>query len=272
MSFAPSLSLGGYAGWALLKRTLPAQTAAFVKGAEIRRDEDYFRTNIGKIKTADALVSDRRLLKVALGAFGLDGDINNKAFIRKVLADGTLTTGALANRLADKQYQKLSAAFGFGDFPIPSTQISTFPDKILSAYETRQFESAVGDQNGDLRLALNTQRDLPTIASKAGSSEDAKWFTIMGNPPLRKVFEKALGLPSALGTLDLDQQLATFKSKAAAQLGSDQVSQFTDTGKVETLIRRFLIRSEADSYSAQSGASANALAIMQQIAANARRR
>lgn len=272
MSFVPSLPLGGYAGWALLKRTLPAQTAAFVKSPEIKRDEDYFRANIAKIKTADALVSDRRLLKVALGAFGLDGDINNKAFIRKVLADGTLTTGALANRLADKQYQKFSAAFGFGDFPTPSTQISTFPDKILEAYETRQFESAIGDQNADMRLALNAQRELPAIAAKAGSSEDTKWFTIMGNAPLRKVFEKALGLPSSLGTLDLDQQLAAFKSKAATQLGSDQVSQFADTGKVETLIRRFLIRSEADSYSAQSGASANALAMMQQIAANARRR
>lgn len=117
----------------------------------------------------------------------------------RFFGDGTLTTGALANRLADKQYQKLSAAFGFGDFPIPITQISTFPDKILSAYETRQFESAVGDQNGDLRLALNTQRDLPTIAGKAGSSEDAKWFTIMGNPPLRKVFEKGAGTAKRIG-------------------------------------------------------------------------
>ncbi len=272
MSFTPSIPLGGYAGWALLKRTLPAQTAAFVKGPEIKRDEDYFRANIGKIKTADALVSDRRLLKVALGAFGLESDLNNKAFIRKVLADGTLTTGALANRLADKQYLKLSAAFGFGDFPVPSTQISTFPDKILAAYEIRQFEAAVGEQNSDMRLALNLQRELPAIAAKAGSSEDAKWFTIMGNTPLRKVFERALGLPSALGTLDLDQQLAAFKSKASAQFGSDKVSQFADPSKVETLIRRFVIRTEAESYANQSGAGANALAMMQQIVANGRNR
>ena len=145
-------------------------------------------------------------------------------------------------------------------------------DRILAAYEIRQFEAAVGEQNSDMRLALNLQRELPAIAAKAGSSEDAKWFTIMGNTPLRKVFERALGLPSALGTLDLDQQLAAFKSKASAQFGSDKVSQFADPSKVETLIRRFVIRTEAESYANQSGAGANALAMMQQIVANGRNR
>ena len=83
---------------------------------------------------------------MALTAYGLEGDINNKAFIRKVLEDGTLKEGALANRLADKQYQKLSAAFGFGDFPVPRSKLSDFADKTLALYRTRQFETAVGNR------------------------------------------------------------------------------------------------------------------------------
>lgn len=272
MSYSPVLPLGGYGGWAFLKRTMGSQTAAFNASSDLKRDEDYFRAKIGNINSAEELVSDRRLLKIALGAYGLDADINSKAFIRKVLEDGTLKVGTLANRLADKQYQKLSAAFGFGDFAIPRNKLSDFPDKIISAYRARQFEVAVGDQSADLRLALNAERELVGIASKTTSSEDAKWFTIMGNAPLRQVFEKALGLPKSLGTLDLDQQLGVFKSKAEAQLGSGSITQFSDPAKVQGLIRRFLVRSEAQALQGQIGAGASAMTLMQQSVVLSRRR
>jgi hypothetical protein len=271
MTYSPAIPLGGYAGWAYLKRTMTAQTKAFNSAPDIKSDEEYFRSKIGNVTTAEQLVSDRRLLKVALGAFGLDADIDNKFFIQKVLQDGTLKTGTLANKLADKQYQKMSSAFGFGDYTIPSTKISTFPDKIIDAYRARQFESAIGDQSEDLRLALNVQRELPAIAGKSTASENTMWFTILGSAPLRKVFEKALGLPSSIGTLDLDQQLSAFKAKASIQLGSSAVSQFTDPTKVEGLVRRFLVRSEAETY-AKSGSGNAALQIMQQVVANSRRR
>ena len=91
MSYSPILPVSGYGGWAFLKRTMATQTAAFNASGELKRDEDYFRARIGKINSAEELVADRRLLKVALGAFGLDADINSKAFVQNVLEDGTLT-------------------------------------------------------------------------------------------------------------------------------------------------------------------------------------
>ena len=96
MSYAPAIPLSGYAGWAYLKRTMAQQTKAFNSAPDVKSDEAYFRENIGKIKTAAQLVEDRRLLKVALGAFGLEKDLENKFFIQKVLQDGTLKTGTLA--------------------------------------------------------------------------------------------------------------------------------------------------------------------------------
>ncbi len=196
MSFTPILISTGYAGWAFLSKTLASQQTAFDQSPEIKRDEDYFRAKIGSVKTADDLVNDRRLLKVALGAFGLDQDINSKAFIKKILSDGTLKTDALANKLSDKSYKDLSAAFGFGDFDVPRTQLSTFADEILSGYEAHQFEQAVGEQDNDMRLALNAQRELATLAGKS-SSEDTKWYSIIGNTPLRTVVQGALGLPDS---------------------------------------------------------------------------
>lgn len=269
MSYVPAIPLSGYAGWTFLNRTMSSQTTALTTTAQYKRDEDYFRANIGKIDTAEQLVKDRRLLAVALGAFGLDNDINNKFFIQKVLQDGTLNTDALSNRLADKQYQKLSQAFGFGDFSVPSTKLSDFADKILVRYKARQFEAAVGTLNNDFRLALNLQRELPDIAGRTSSSEDAKWFSVMGSTPLRTVFQTALGLPSSTASLDLDQQLTIFKSRARSQFGSETVSQFSEPGAMEKLLKRYLLRSELQSYS-QSGVASTALTLMQQAAASAR--
>jgi hypothetical protein len=252
MTFSPVLPIGGYAGYAFLKRTLPAQTKAFEAQTTVKRDEAYFRANIGKIDTAEQLVRDPRLLRVALGAFGLQNDVGNKFFIRKVLEEGTLTPKALANKLSDKQYAKLANAFGFGTpGAAPRTKLSDFADKILTSYKAQQFAVAVGEQNDDMRLALNAERELPELA-KSGASEAAKWFTILGNAPLRLVFEKAFGLPASFGAIDIDKQVETLKERTKAAFGSDGLNQFTEPAKLEKLVRQFLIRSEV-------GAGASAL-------------
>ena len=251
MTFSPIVPFSGYSGWAFLKRTQTSQKAAFDTTATVKRDEDYFRKNIGKVNSAEALVADRRLLQVALGAYGLEGDINNKYFVKKVLADGTLTDGALANKLANKQYEKLSSAFGFGDFSTPRNKLSDFADKTLALYKQRQFETAVGEQNGDYRIALNAERELPALARKSGS-EDTLWYTVLGNIPLRRVFERALGLPQSFGSIDLDQQLSTMKDRLETRFGSNSVRQFSDPAKVENIIRRFLVQSDLTNASAQT--------------------
>jgi len=262
MSVTPAVPIGGYAGWAFLTRTLSAQKAAHAASPEIRRDEEYFRAKIGSVTTAEQLVGDRRLLKVALGAFGLDADINNRYFLRKVLEDGTLKEGALANRLADKRYQAFSRAFGFADLGIPNTQISDFADGILAAYESRSFEAAVGEQDESMRLALNLRRELPAIAAR-DSSDATLWFTVMGNPPLRQVFETAFGLPRSFGALDLDRQLETMRSRAEAAFGDSALAQFADPARTEALIRRYLLRAQVDAAGAPLTAASGALTLLQ---------
>lgn len=263
MSFSPALPVGGLVGWAFLNRTADAQKAAQAREPVMARDIAYFRENIANINTAQELVSDRRLLKVALGAFGLDSDLQNRAFIRKVLEDGTLSTKALANRLANKQYARLSAAFGF-DLGTPRNKVSGFADRILASYRERQFEIAVGQSDNAMRLALNARRELGELSAK-GLSDLTRWYQILGSPPLRTVFETALGLPKGFGSIDIDRQVGILKERAASVLGSDRSDQFTKAEAVESLVRRFLIRSEADSGAGLSSApGAAALTILQQ--------
>ncbi len=250
------------AGWAFLQRTIDSQRVAHDNTATMQRDVAYFQENIGKVTSAEALVSDTRLLRVALGAFGLDDDIGNRFLIQRVLTDGTQDATALANRLSDKRYLALSEAFGFGDFDTPRTQLSDFGAEITDAFRERQFEIAIGEQNNDMRLALNLQRELAELAGKT-NSEDTKWFTIMGSEPLRSVFQTAFGLPDSFASIDIDQQLETLKSRAEATFGSSDVAQFTDDDQMQALTRLFFARSQISDFNASVSSASTALTLLQ---------
>lgn len=259
MSFAPVVPSGGLSGWSFLNRTMGKQRQLFEADPVALREAAHFRERIGKIDTAEQLVADRRLLTVALTAFGLEGDVANRAFLQKILEGGTLKSEALGNRLADKRYLEFARAFGFGDFPIPNTKKSDFADKILSAFGQRRFETAIGARNSDLRLAMNARRELADIAGKR-LSVDGKWLTTLGSPPLRSLLQTAFGLPQGFAGVDLDRQLAVLKDRANTLLGSSDPASFSDPEQVEKLIRLFLVRSGVQS----SGSTTSpALSILQ---------
>ena len=258
MTFQPILPLDGYAGWTFLKRTMTRQQEALQSSPANQRDEAYFRSRIGKIATAEQLVSDRRLLRISLTAFGLESDLNNRAFIQKVLEGGTLKEGSLANRLADKQYQKFSAAFGFGDFSVPRTRLSDFADGILQQLRARNLEVAVGARQNSFRLALNAEREIAELASRS-ISETAKWFTVLGSPPLRQVMQTAFGLPRSFASIDIDQQVSILRARSLSAFGSDTISQFADPARLEALVRRFILREDLQTRA--DGASSAAIAL-----------
>lgn len=260
MSFQPVIPLTGLAGWSFLGRTLERQQALHADSAPQRRATDHFRANIANATSAEALVNDRRLLQVALGAFGLENDIDARAFIRKVLDEGTTREGALSSRLADKRYARLAETFGYGDLG-PRVDEPDFAESIIARYDARQFEVAVGAQNNDLRLALNLDSALSDLLADT-QGDRARWFALMGNPPLRNLFETALGLPSSLGRLDIDRQLSVFMDKAKVTFGSDNLADFAQDELREGLTRRFLIRSQAAAFSGFQSSASIAMALL----------
>jgi len=125
---------------------------------------------------------------------------------------------------------------------------------MIERYEDKQFEIAVGEQNSDLRVALNMKSALTDIV-EGSSSNDARWFSIMGNTALRSLVQTALGLPSSLASIDIDQQLEAFKDKAKSNLGTDEVGALLDPDTQEDMIRLYLVRSEAAALSSTSSYS-----------------
>ena len=256
--FQPVVVSSGLAGWQFLKATYDRQFTAFNQSAVIQRDTDYFRETIGSITTAEELVSDRRLLTVALGAFGLQDDINNTFFIRKMLEEGTTADDALANRFTDSRYRDLSEAFGLGPNEIRGSLFSSFADDIIGRFQAASFEIATGTQDEAMRLGLYAERVLPELVG-IDSSVDAKWFSIMGQPPLREVVETALGLPDAFGQVDIDQQLDVFKERSNRILGISDPSEFADPEILDNVINTFLARSQLNSFG--GGASSGQIAL-----------
>lgn len=261
MTAGVTLPVTGYAGWTFLKRTQARQEAALAANPVTKREEAYFRAKIGSVTTAQQLVADKRLLRVALGAFGLETDSAKTYFITRVLTDGTGEKGDLANRLSDKRYAQLADAFGL-DGSNPATTADGFADTILSNWRRQKFEEAVGESDASLRSALFLERQLPVMAAKT-STERTKWFSVIGSEALSEVFQTAFALPESFGALDVDLQVTMLQKKARQSFGDSSLSQFSDATKLDKLIRLYLVRSQIAAGDAATGSSANALTILQ---------
>ncbi|MEM6944073.1 MAG: DUF1217 domain-containing protein [Pseudomonadota bacterium] len=261
MTVQPAIPFGGVAGLRLLDSTFDRQFAAFSQGAVLTRETDDFVARAGSITSAEALVEDRQLLKVALGAFGLEDELPKRALIRRVLEEGTVAQDSLANRLVDPAWRRFAEAMGFGDFGGRLDRESV-RQEIAENYRVRQFERAVGDADVDLRLALNFRREIGTIAS--GENADRfGWFQVIGSEPLRIVAFGALGLPESLGAIDLDNQVQRISARAEQVFGSSSPALFLEEANVEEAVERFLFRAQAAAGPSVTSPGVTALTLLQ---------
>ncbi|WP_299607905.1 DUF1217 domain-containing protein [uncultured Tateyamaria sp.] len=256
--YQPILISSGLVGWQFLQRTYDQQLSAFSESKQLKRDTDHFAEKIASVETAEDLVSDRQLLTVALGAFGLSDDINNTFFVQKMLSDGTTADDALANRFTDSRYREFSEAFGLGPGELRGALEPGFAEGIIAKFQANSFEIETGNQDETMRIALYAERTLPDVVQSEGS-DASKWFSIMGQPPLRSLFETALGLPEAFGQVDIDQQLKVFQERSERILGVSDPSDFAQEDTLDRLVTTYLARSQLDSIG--TGASGAAIAL-----------
>lgn len=259
--FQPAIASGGYAGWKVFERSAANQLDAFARQTSVRRELAYFRENIAGVADASDLVADRRLLAVALGAFGLDDEIGKRALVRRVLDEGTDDPRSFANRMNDPRWKAFAAAFGFGDLSGPKTGSIAFREEIAVRYIERAFERAVGEGDANFRLALNFRREAKAIASGA-NADRIGWFQILGQKPLRAIVEAAFGLPASTASLDIDRQREMFEEKSAKIFGDKSPKAFLDDDHVETALRRFFARSAIEAGPSSEVRGAAALSVL----------
>ena len=242
-----SIGIGGIAGWKIVQRSEDRQIAAVEADPVVQRSTEYFREKIGGVSGAAELVKDYRLLSTALSAFGLEDDIANKAFIQKILESDTSDKNSLVNRLSDKRYLRMAEAFGFGG----AKPAGDLGEVVGKAFVQREFERRIGEGDENLRLALNARRELEGLAGRT-SSDKTLWYEVMGNPPLRKVFEGAFGFGKTYGQLDVDRQLDEFMKASERYLGTASFADLTQPDTIDRLIVNFMARSQIETGGAQN--------------------
>lgn len=270
MTFTPYIPSSGVAGWNFLQTTYDRQYDAFVKSGSLKNDTEYFAENIGKVTSSDDLLNDRRLLQVAVKAFGLEEEINYRALLQRALNEGTSADDALANTMNDERYIKFSEAFGFGPGQSPLTSDTKAMQSVIDKFQSASFEEAVGEVDETMRTALFAKRamlevfgepdedDVSQLSVKEralkefndaleeinGEDEDAQgvtsvedqWEDIMKRDVLTEFFDTALRMPANTAAMDEEELLATYRERAISVFGSDDPTVFFSAdNKAETM-------------------------------------
>lgn len=81
--------------------------------AQVAREATYYRETIGKVKTVDEFLNDRRLYTYAMKAYGLEDMTYAKAFMRKVLESDLTDQKSFVRKLVDQRYLTFARAFNF---------------------------------------------------------------------------------------------------------------------------------------------------------------
>ncbi len=198
-----------------------------------KRDESYYRENIGGVKTVDDFIKNPRLFAYAMKAYGLEDMTYAKAFMRKVLVSDLSDEKSFANKLSDTRYRDFAAAFNFGtDGKVASTA------KIQSAEQQSDTLAGLRDNIAStVTVAIETAyvvKKLPGITSVDGLISDkrllADVMTAYGLNAETSASTLAAALKSDLS--DPDSFVNRSGNKALKELVAD--FNFDEQGRITT--------------------------------------
>lgn len=253
--FQPAIPLSGIGGWKFLQATYTRQLESFTDSPQVRNDRDYMLDKLSQPMSVDDFMADRRLLRVTMTAFGLGGEEWKGGFIRKALDEVADPESTFLARLNNPKYTEFAESL----LPIDGKIIMSSSElaKIAVNFEAQSFQTAVGNVDDSMRLALNYQSEIADMVG-TDASEKTILYRILGDVPVRTVMETAFNLPESINSLDLDRQAEVFKERITSVLGISDLSELSSPEITEKMIHRFLametIENGSSSYSPASAA------------------
>jgi len=258
--FQPAIPISGYGGWKFLQSTYDRQLQTHSDSAQIKADRAYLADKLSKPVTTEAFLDDKRLLRVALTAFGLSGEEWKRGFIDKVLKEVATPDSNFLARLNNSKYTAFAQAFKPVNGTITLTPESL--EKLAADFDTATFATAVGEVDESMRLALNFQSEIGGLMGTGSSSETAILFRLLGNVPVRKVLESALNLPKEMTKLSIDKQAEFLKSSLEKRFGISDITDLASSENVEKVIRTFHAMQSISNSASSYSPAANALTLL----------
>jgi hypothetical protein len=259
MAFQPVIPLTGNNGWKFLQSTYDRQLSSLANSPQIKADRAYFTEKLSEPLTKEQFLNDKRLLRVALTAFDLGGEEWKRGFIDKVLKEVSDPESTFLARLNNPKYTAFAQAFKPVNGVISLT--SEALDKVTADFDTASFQTAVGQVDDSMRLALNYQSEIGDLIG-TGSNESAMLYRMLGNVPVRTLLETALNLPTEIRKLDIEKQAEWLKDSLQKRFGVSDLKSLTTPEMINKVIERFhtmeSIKTNASNYSP----AANALTLL----------
>ncbi|RLQ89590.1 DUF1217 domain-containing protein [Notoacmeibacter ruber] len=215
--------LSTYAAYQLTTQNIDRSLGIVKNDPMVGRETEYYLENIGNIKSAEEFVNDGRIFQYAMKAFGLEDMNYAKAFMRKVLEEGTDDKTAFANRLADNRYIEFAETFNFARYGETATTFTRAQQGTVDLYMRQTLEENEGEKNEAVRLAMYFERKAPDLQSVTG---------ILADSALSTVVRTILGMPEATATLNIDKQIEMLE-------GRIDIADFQDPDKLAGMIERF---------------------------------
>ena len=103
--------LGAQTAFLVAQRQGSALQERFADRRDNKAEMARFREVASQFKDVESLLKDRRALTIALEAFQLEGEIDKRGIIRKVLTEPPNEQTSLANRMTDRRWRQLAQAF-----------------------------------------------------------------------------------------------------------------------------------------------------------------
>lgn len=208
-----------------MQHSKPDQLALFAQGATLARENAAFGERLAGATSVADLMSDYQALKVALGAHGLQDDIQNRYFVQQVIEQGTTAQDSFANRLSDARYSALAQTFealgltGAGDL---RATVSAVPAALADA-----ISAAHGDSPIALGLAGRLNGNI-TLGLLGADTSDKAWARAVDDPALHPILARVLGTHDNLGGLSDAAQAMIFQEATAYLYGNSSLGALSD--------------------------------------------
>jgi len=212
-----------YTSYRLIAQDIPRSIERIASQPQVARESEHYLSRISEIKSIDEFLADTRVFNYAMKAHGLEDMSYAKAFMRKVLTEGTDDENAFANQLADTKYREFAETFNFARNGETATIFTRAQQGTVDKYHRLTLEEEAGADNTGVRLALYFERNAPEITSVYG---------ILADNALADVVRTALGLPSELAASDIDKQADLLRSRI-------DIEDFKDPDKLGKFLDRF---------------------------------
>jgi hypothetical protein len=215
------------------------------KSPNVALETKYFKDNIGKATSIDALMKDRRLFNFAMKAFGLGDRTFAVGLMRKVLEKGVDDPRALANTLNNPNILAFAKAFDYAakGGVVPSASLV---DTVVGKYVEQAMQAKQAESNPGVGLALYFKEHAPQLTSIYG---------ILADKNILKVVQTALDISPNTSAQPVDTQARLLKAKI-------NIADFKDPKKLTQFISRFAAMYDMQNPGADSAVNNNANAIL----------